>query len=182
MGGIRFVRKDKYDICGMANGVLAGLVAITAPCDGVYAWSAALIGFIGALCFLGASKIMRILRIDDPLDAFAVHGCCGAWGVMSVAFFNSESGVFYGGEGKIIGVQLLGVVTIGAWSAGLSSICFGLLRVAKMLRVSEELELKGLDAACYPAQIYNGRSESDVDRLKSPETVIEKGQGEEMNI
>merc|ERR1712217_222794 len=163
---IRFARKEKYDICGMANGVLAGLVSITAPCDGVYTWSAAVIGLIGALLFLGASKIMRVLHIDDPLDAFAVHGCCGAWGVMSVAFFNSESGVFYGGEGKIIGVQLLGVVTIGAWSAGLSSICFGALRFLKMLRVSEELENRGLDSACYPSQIYKGRSESDIDTLK----------------
>jgi len=81
---------------------------------------------------------------------------------MSVAFFNSESGVFYGGEWKIIGVQLLGVVTIAAWSAGLSSICFGVLRFLKMLRVSDEVEGKGLDSSCYPSQIYTGRSDPDL--------------------
>merc|ERR1711874_417352 len=70
---IRFAVSRKYDVCALANGILAGLVSITAPCDGVYAWSAAVIGFIGGFVFIGASALLKRLRIDDPIDAFAVH-------------------------------------------------------------------------------------------------------------
>jgi len=160
---IRFALTKKYDVCGLANGILAGLVSITAPCDGVYPWSAAMVGLIGGFFYIGASTFMKKMHIDDPLDAFAVHGFCGAWGVMSVAFFNSESGVFYGGEGKIIGVQLLGIVAIAAWTAALAGVAFGALRVTKLLRASEDLEKKGLDASCYPSSAYAGRSRENLE-------------------
>eukprot|EP00747_Dinoflagellata_sp_TGD_P204132 gnl/TRDRNA2_/TRDRNA2_77792_c2_seq1.p1 gnl/TRDRNA2_/TRDRNA2_77792_c2~~gnl/TRDRNA2_/TRDRNA2_77792_c2_seq1.p1 ORF type:complete len:194 (+),score=25.73 gnl/TRDRNA2_/TRDRNA2_77792_c2_seq1:1-582(+) len=122
------------DVCALANGVLGGLVSITAGCDGVYAWAALFIGFIGGFVYMGASLGIKRLQIDDPVDAFAVHGACGIWGVMAVAFFNNGAGVFYGGEGKIIGVQLCGVLAIVAWSGGLSFILFCTLNVLSLLR------------------------------------------------
>merc|ERR1711988_937438 len=132
MGGItvfflRFAMTKQHDVCGLANGVLAGLVSITAGCDGVYGWAAILIGFIGGLIFVGASALLKKLKIDDPVDAFAVHGACGAWGVIAVAFFNFTKGIFYGSEhdyesGKLLGWQVCGIVVITAWVGGLSAI------------------------------------------------------------
>merc|ERR1711972_392466 len=111
---------------------------------------------IGACIFLGASALLKKLKIDDPLDAFAVHGSCGAWGVLAVAFFNSSDGIFYGGEeaGMLLGWQLCGIVSIAAWTGGISVITFLALKNAKLLRVSEEEERLGSDEHA-PSKSYS---------------------------
>lgn len=152
MGGItvfliKFAISKQHDVCALANGILAGLVSITAGCDGVYGWAAIIIGFVGGLLFLGASALLKKMKIDDPVDAFAVHGACGAWGVIAVAFFNAEKGIFYGGEdaGKQLQWQVIGVLSIAAWTAVLSAATFMVLMVAKVLRLSPEEEKGGAD-------------------------------------
>ena len=74
----------------MCNGILAGLVAITAPCNNVTDWAAFIIGFIAAFVYIFASKMLRFLKIDDAIGAFPVHGACGVWGILAAGLFDFE--------------------------------------------------------------------------------------------
>ena len=109
-----------WDLIAVCNGVLAGLVSITAGCSVLDLYMAVFAGFIGAFVLFGASKLLLKLRIDDPLEAFPVHGACGMWGVLAVGLFakekylgdndNDRYGALMGGNGRLFGVQLLGAV------------------------------------------------------------------------
>lgn len=145
------------DIGILLNGILAGAVSITACCALVEPYAAVIIGTVGGCVYTGASMLLLRLKIDDPLDAAPVHLFCGAWGVLAAGFFSTETyvtrtygyandwGVFYGGSGVQLGVQLLGVVVIFAWSAGWGVVIFYTLKRTKSLRVSEQDERQGLD-------------------------------------
>lgn len=145
------------DIGPMLNGILAGAVSITAGCALVQAYAAVVIGIVGAFVYTFASKLLHRLQIDDPLDASPVHFFCGMWGVLSVGFFSTETstelaytyandwGVFYGGKGYQLGMQVLGVLVIAAWTCTLSGTLFLLLRKVCWLRVPGAVEEKGLD-------------------------------------
>merc|ERR1719446_1710466 len=89
---LRFAQLKKYDIGGFCNGILAGLVSITAPCGNVECGSAFAIALIGAFIYEGSSMLLRKIKVDDPIDAFAVHGACGAWGAFSAVFFDMGEG------------------------------------------------------------------------------------------
>eukprot|EP00425_Heterocapsa_triquetra_P001072 CAMPEP_0195053704 /NCGR_PEP_ID=MMETSP0448-20130528/2744_1 /TAXON_ID=66468 /ORGANISM="Heterocapsa triquestra, Strain CCMP 448" /LENGTH=458 /DNA_ID=CAMNT_0040083035 /DNA_START=68 /DNA_END=1441 /DNA_ORIENTATION=+ len=100
MGGItvlilRLCLLKKYDIGGMCNGILAGLVSITAGCGNVESGSALIIGLLGGFVYQGTSSLLQKLKVDDPIDAFAVHGASGAWGVMAAVFFDWGTGMDY---------------------------------------------------------------------------------------
>mmetsp|Transcript_37636 Transcript_37636/g.89394 ORF Transcript_37636/g.89394 Transcript_37636/m.89394 type:complete len:301 (-) Transcript_37636:184-1086(-) len=154
------------------NGVLAGLVGITAACDVVEPYIAIVIGFVSGDVYYYSSALLVRLGVDDPLDASPVHFFAGAWGVISVGFFASEdiqgpdpaveNGIFYGGNGKLLGVQLAGVAAIGLWSLGLSVLMFGTLKYFKILRVSVEDEIAGLDRSHHGGSAYYGESEFQV--------------------
>jgi Amt family ammonium transporter len=145
------------DVSNLLNGILSGAVSITASCAFVEPYAAFVIGVVGACVYTGASKLLLRLRIDDPLDASAVHYFSGVWGVLAAGLFAREQyveavygyadgyGVVYGGSGKQFGVQLLGVVVISAWTAGLTLVLFSCLRRVGWLRVSKQAELEGLD-------------------------------------
>ena len=83
------------DFQGLTNGILAGLVSITAACNNVEPWAAVIIGIFGSLCYSVSCKVMDKLEIDDPLDAFQVHGVCGFYGCLCAALFEKDVGVFY---------------------------------------------------------------------------------------
>ncbi|CAJ1348866.1 unnamed protein product [Effrenium voratum] len=85
---LRLAMTRKYDIGGFCNGILAGLVSITAPCGNVECGSAFGIAILGACVYQGASSLLQKLKVDDPIDAFAVHGAAGAWGVLAAALFD----------------------------------------------------------------------------------------------
>merc|ERR1712039_437263 len=85
---LRLIMHKRYDIGGMCNGILAGLVSITAGCGNVDCGWAVFIGVFGGLVFQAASSLLKTLKIDDPIDAFAVHGACGIWGVLAAAIFD----------------------------------------------------------------------------------------------
>ncbi len=128
------------------NGALGGLVAITAGCQIVDAGGAIAIGAIaGVVIVFGSMFIDRVLKIDDPVGAIAVHGLCGAAGTILVGFFATGSGLFYGGGAALLGVQSLGVLTVALWTLGASFILFKLIDVIIGLRVSAEEEVTGLD-------------------------------------
>jgi Amt family ammonium transporter len=153
-----WMRYGKPDISMMCNGMLAGLVAITAPCAFVTAPSAVLIGAIaGILVCLSVFFVERTLKVDDPVGAFSVHGVNGAWGVLSLGLladgtygdgFNgvqgTVKGLFYGDASQFI-AQCIGTLTNVVYVFVVAYVFFKILDMVIGLRVSPEVELEGLD-------------------------------------
>lgn len=139
------------DLGGILNSVLGGLVAITANCDCVQPWAAVLIGIVSMFVYMGSSYMLKMLKIDDVIDATPVHYFCGIWGLLATGLFASDDltahapGLFYGG-GKMLGWQVVGILVITGWTAVITAACLYPLKMLGWLRVSEEEEMMGLDA------------------------------------
>lgn len=147
----------KPDVSMALNGILAGLVAITAPCDGVSPVGAVLIGGIaGILVVLSVLFIDYVLKIDDPVGAVSVHCVCGVWGTISYGLFSLNSGLFYGHGAKQLGVQLAGAGAAAVWAFGLGLVMFFVLRKTIGLRVTDDEQLKGLDIGEHGNEAYAG--------------------------
>ena len=148
---ITWIRYRKPDVSMTLNGTLAGLVAITAGCDTVSPVSAALIGALaGFVVVFGIEFIDQKLKIDDPVGAVGVHGLNGLLGTICVGLFSDGGGteglgLFLGGGVSLLGVQLLGAVSIIAWVAVTMTVAFAVIKKTIGLRVSREEELAGLD-------------------------------------
>ncbi|KAL4224585.1 ammonium transmembrane transporter [Mactra antiquata] len=144
------------------NGALTGMVAACAGCNVIYPWGACIIGCIAGVAFHLWSWIVRSLKIDDPLDAVAVHYGGGAWGVIALAFLHKDEGILFKWNqrsGMILAWQFAGLATITGWAVVTSLIVFGLLRLFKVLRVPKEIEMRGLDIPkhnepAYPVEAY----------------------------
>ena len=159
--------QGKPDISMSCNGMLAGLVAITAPCAFVAPWAAALIGTIAGFIVVGSVYFWDRVKVDDPCGAISVHGVCGAWGVLSVGIFADGTygagwngvtgpvkGLLYGDFGQF-GAQAVDIVVGFIWAFGVMFILFSIFKMFAQVRVSPEVEIEGLDvpefgAACYP--------------------------------
>ncbi|MGH2412399.1 MAG: ammonium transporter, partial [Microcystaceae cyanobacterium] len=169
-------RVGKPDPTMVANGMLAGLVGITAPSGFVGATAGFIIGVIaGVLVCISVEKLDR-LRIDDPVGAISVHGVCGLWGVIAVGLFadgsafyggawngvtGSVKGLFYG-DGSQLVAQIIGCIVLIVWAFGLSYVFFKLLNRLVGMRVPPEVELEGLDieetgVLAYPDFFATGR-------------------------
>jgi len=137
----------RLDFGALTNGLLAGCVFITAGCAQVEPWAAIVIGICGSIIYSLACLALEKLEIDDPLEAFQVHGCCGMWGVIAISLFSQEKGLFYGAPkaGEFVGVQFLGIACIAGWSGILSSIYFLICKKLNFIRLSEVDELIGGD-------------------------------------
>jgi Amt family ammonium transporter len=151
----------KPDASMSMNGALAGLVAITAPCGVVSPAASIVIGLIGGiLVVLAVEFIDKVLKIDDPVGASSVHLVCGIWGTLAVGIWGNVEGtavgVLHGGGFGQLGVQALGVITVGAWAAITSLILFFLIKVIIGLRVSPKEELVGLDITEHKSEAYAG--------------------------
>ena len=143
---ITWIRYKKPDISMTLNGSLAGLVAVTAGCDVVTPTGAFFIGLIAAFVVVfGIEFVDQVLKIDDPVGAVGVHCFCGAVGTLLTGLFDKENGVFYGGGFHMLGIQLLGVVSVILWVTITMVIVFNLLKHTIGLRASVEEETKGLD-------------------------------------
>ena len=143
-----WIRNGAPDVSMCLNASLAGLVGITAGCANVDAVGATIIGLVdGILVVIAVEFIDQKLKIDDPVGAVAVHGCNGLWGTVAVGLFDYNNGVFYGGGFHQLGVQVLGVVCIAAYTAVAMTIVFTILKHTIGLRVSAEEEIMGLDIA-----------------------------------
>lgn len=151
-----WVKSGKPDIGMTLNGVLAGLVGITAGCDAVSPVGAVIIGAIcGVVVVYGAEFIDKVLKIDDPVGAIAVHGLCGAIGTLLVGFLSLDGGLFYGKGAHLLGVQIIGVAAVAVWTLATTFVLFKVIKATVGLRVSEKEEIAGLDmeehgSACYP--------------------------------
>ena len=150
-----WIRYGKPDVSMCLNASLAGLVAITAPCDVTDCFGALVIGAVsGVLVVFGVWFLDYVLRVDDPVGAVAVHFCNGVWGTLAVGLFATTSapgndtltGLFYGGGFQLLGLQILGVVSVCAWTAVTITLTFLVIKATVGLRVSEEEEIVGLDA------------------------------------
>jgi Amt family ammonium transporter len=154
---VSWIIMKKPDASMALNGTLAGLVSITASCDGVSPAGAIMIGIIGgSLVVLSVLFIDNKLKIDDPVGAVSVHGVCGLWGTLSVGLFNMDSGLFYGGGLKQLGVQALGAGAAFLWAFGLGLALFYGIKKTIRLRVTSEEELKGLDIGEHGMEAYSG--------------------------
>ncbi len=143
---ITWIRYKKPDVSMTLNGSLAGLVAITAGCDLVTPFGAAVIGIIaGFVVVFGIEFIDKVLKVDDPVGAVGVHGLCGATGTILVGLFAQEDGLFYGGGANLLLTQIIGVVAVLAWVSVTITITFQIIKRTIGLRVSKEEEIIGLD-------------------------------------
>ena len=152
---LTWIRYGKPDVSMSLNASLAGLVAVTAGCDVVDALGSCIIGVVSGILVVVAVEFIDIkLKVDDPVGAVAVHCVNGMWGTVAVGLFatttvpgnDSFQGLFYGGGFSLLGKQLLGLVCVAAWTIVTMTIVFFIIKKTNGLRVSEEEEIKGLDA------------------------------------
>jgi len=145
-----FIPPYRVDVGALCNGCLAGLVSITASCGFVKPWEALIIGTFGGLLYTVTSLRVRIARVDDVVDAFAVHGACGFWGVLAAGIFGNSAeglggnGVLY--KGNQLGIQALGAVVITLWAACSSIAILVPLYRYELLRYSDRVQRLGADA------------------------------------
>ena len=174
-----WLRYGKPDVSMCLNASLAGLVAITAPCDVTDAFGAIVIGIVAGLlvCF-GVWFLDYKLHVDDPVGAVAVHCLNGIWGTIAVGLFatntapgysiadaqgNELVGLFYGGGFKLLGLQITGFLAVAAWTVVTITITFFVIKKILGLRVTEEEEILGLDSTEHGlASAYSGFAIMDV--------------------
>ncbi len=142
---LTWIRYGKPDVTMTLNGVLAGLVSITAGCDVEKPIGAVVTGIIASFVLIFGIELITKLKVDDPVGAVAVHGLCGAVGSILVGAFSKETGVFYTGKWDSFGIQSLGVFATGAGVFLVMFVLFNLLKVTIGLRVCQDTEITGLD-------------------------------------
>jgi Amt family ammonium transporter len=159
-------KTKKWDLGMLINGILAGLVAVTAPAAWIEGWAAIVIGLIGGSLMYASVKFLEARKIDDPVGAVSVHGVGGLWGILSIGFFADgtygnystegpfATGLFYGGGGEQLLAQLISMVVVVIWAFGMGYLTFKLMDKAFGIRVSPEEELQGLDIPEHGAPAY----------------------------
>ncbi len=159
-----WARLGKPDPSMSFNGVLAGLVGVTAGCFEVSPLGAMIIGLCsGVLVVFAVLFVDQVLKVDDPVGAVSVHGVCGAFGTLAVGLFASPGygdsavlGLFYGGGVHLLLIQALGAVSVFVWAFGGGYVIFKLLDKILGLRVTPCVERKGLDITEHGADAYSG--------------------------
>ena len=163
----------KPDPSMTANGMLAGLVAITAPCAFVSTIGAAIIGIIAGVLVVGSIIFVeRYMKVDDPVGAVSVHVVCGLWGLLALGLFadgtygdgfngvaGTVRGLFYGGGWGQAGAQAISMVVVAIWAFGLMYAFFQIQKKVQGIRVSRDEEMIGLDVPemgvpAYPASLH----------------------------
>ena len=145
----------KIDITMVINGVLAGLVSITAGCNVVSPVSAIIIGSVAGVLVDVAVLVIDKQRIDDPVGAVAVHGINGLFGTLAVGLFATEGGLFFGGGSSLFITQLIGVVVISIFSFTLTFVIMTILKKTIGIRIREEEEDAGIDLSTFGVRSYN---------------------------
>ena len=184
------LKDNIFDLIAILNGILAGLVSITAACAFVEPYAAVIIGAIGALVYIGAAMFLLKMKIDDPLEAFPIHGACGLWGVIAGGLFNvkayqalggfkGEGGLFYGGGGRLLGINIAGALIIMVWTVVLVGIMFFAMKMAGILRIPADIEDVGNDISkhggtAYPADalmLAEDAAKKEIDNLGMDESL-----------
>ena len=145
----------KIDITMVINGILAGLVSITAGCNVVGPMSAILIGFIAGILMDVAVLFFDKMKVDDPVGAVAVHGINGLFGTLAVGFFAIEGGLFFGGGADLLITQLMGVTVIALFSFTITFILMKVLKSTVGIRITTEEEEAGIDSVSFGVKSYS---------------------------
>jgi len=145
----------KADPSMTINGVLAGLVAITAGCAFVSQWSAIIIGVTSGAIVIYATLLVDTLKVDDPVGAVAVHGFNGVFGTIAVGLFDTSQGLFTTGDTSLIKVQLLGSIVVVVWGLIGGTVIAKVCEITVGLRASEREEEEGLDMSYHGIPAYN---------------------------
>jgi ammonium transporter, Amt family len=153
----------KPDVSMVGNGILAGLVAITAGAGALDGWMSALAGLVGGVIVVLSVLGFERIKIDDPVGAISVHGVVGAWGTIAVGLFanpnasfleEGSAGLFFGGGAELLINQIIGVVAVFAFVMTTCLVLFSALKAAGILRVDPEHEIEGLDVTEFGAPGY----------------------------
>jgi Amt family ammonium transporter len=153
---VSWIKYGKPSLSLTLNGILAGLVGVTAGCDVVSPAGAVAIGAIcGVVMIFAVDFIDKVLKIDDPVGASSVHGVCGFLGTVLTGLFSVDEGLFYTGSFNFLGAQLFGAVIVGLWAALMGFIVFKALDKAFGLRVPARIEEEGLDIYEHGESAYN---------------------------
>lgn len=150
-----YFRYGQIDITMTINGVLAGLVAITAGCNVVGPNAAIIIGLIAGVLVDIAVLYIDKLKIDDPVGAIAVHGVNGFFGALAVGLFATEGGLFFGGGTAMLATQALGVLVIGAFGFVFTFILMKIMQKTVGIRISKVEESAGIDAVSFGVEAYS---------------------------
>lgn len=157
----------EYDLSMAMNGALSGLVGITANCCVVEPWAAVVIGMVAGWVYVGSSKLLVLLKIDDAVDAIPVHFFNGIWGCLATGAFASprmvaqaygsshKYGFLYGGGGNLLACEICGVLFILAWTVGIMFPFFSLLKLVGWFRVDPLEEKVGLDISHHKGAAYD---------------------------
>ncbi|KAJ8600624.1 hypothetical protein CTAYLR_008982 [Chrysophaeum taylorii] len=154
-----------FDVAETCNGILAGLVAITSGCAVVEPWAACVVGLVGALVYSAFSKFLKKMHVDDAVNATPVHFAAGAWGLVAPGLFarglnmrragyGHRTGLFYGGNGTMLAVQLLAMVAITLWVTCTMLPFFTFMNRVGIFRVSKDDEIAGLDDSKHGGSAY----------------------------
>lgn len=153
---VAWIKYKKPSLSLTLNGVLAGLVGITAGCDVVSPLGAVIIGAIcGTIMIYAVEFIDHVLKIDDPVGASSVHGVCGCLGTILAGLFATEEGLFYSGSVNFLLAQVFGAAVVGCWAATMGFVVFKGLDIIHGLRVPARVEEEGLDIYEHGETAYN---------------------------
>ncbi len=151
-----WIRYGKPTLSLTLNGILAGLVGVTAGCDVVSPAGAFFIGGIcGIVMVYAVGFFDHVVRIDDPVGAISVHGVCGTLGTILTGFFATQSGLLYGGGWNFLGIQLLGTLVTALWALSTGYVLFKIIDATVGLRVDKRVEEEGLDIYEHGETAYN---------------------------
>lgn len=153
---LTWILYGKPSLSLVCNGILAGLVGITAGCDMVSIGGSAIIGLVCGCAMVGSVALLdQVLKIDDPVGAVSVHGVCGLLGTIMTGMFALDGGLFYGGGWHFVGVQTMGALVTAAWAFGLGFLLIWALHKTIGIRVDARVEEEGLDVYEHGESAYN---------------------------
>jgi Amt family ammonium transporter len=151
---VSYLAIGKPDLSMLLNGILAGLVGITAGADGTTVFGSIVIGLISGILVVYSVLFYDRMKVDDPVGAISVHLMNGVWGTFAVGLFHREVGLFYGGGSKQLLIQVVGILSVAVFSVVANLILWKIVKVFMGLRVSEEEEIDGLDIGEHGMEAY----------------------------
>ncbi|GER53724.1 ammonium transporter 1 [Striga asiatica] len=168
-----------WNVIDVCNGLLGGFAAITSGCSVVEPWAAIICGFVASWVLMGLNKLAERVGYDDPLEAAQLHGGCGAWGLIFTGLFATKGyvkevypdrpdkfyGLFMGGGGKLLAAQIVQILVIVGWVTATMAPLFVILHKLKLLRVSREDEMAGMDMTRHGGMAYIYHDEDDGSNL-----------------
>ncbi|MGY3718738.1 ammonium transporter [Sutcliffiella cohnii] len=170
------IKYKRIDASLTLNGALAGLVGITAGTGDVSPIGAIIIGLIAGIILVeGVQLLDKVLKLDDPVGAIAVHGICGVWGTLAVGLFATSGGLFYGDGISLLGVQALGILAVIVWTISVVTVYLFVVTRVTSLRVSKEEEISGLDFAEHGSSAYELKESLLSDQQSEPSSEFGTG-------